>query len=87
MAHVMVMPKLGLSMEDGKILQWNKAEGDFVNEGDEILEVETEKLTSPVESDATGILLKIVVAEGETVDCFKPIAIIGEVGEDISNLL
>lgn len=87
MAHVMVMPKLGLAMEDGKITSWLKSEGDSVNEGEEIFEVETEKISQPVESDTTGVLLKIIVAEGETADCLAPVAIIGEPNEDISGLV
>jgi len=87
MAHVMVMPKLGLSMVDGKITRWLKSEGDKVNEGEEIFEVETEKISQPVESDATGVLLKIIVEEGETANCLEPVAIIGEPNEDISGLI
>ncbi|MHC1719263.1 MAG: biotin/lipoyl-containing protein [Clostridiaceae bacterium] len=87
MAHVMVMPKLGLAMEDGQIAKWLKAEGDSVEEGEEYFEVETEKISQAVEADESGTLLKILVPEGETVACFTPIAIIGKPGEDISSLI
>jgi pyruvate/2-oxoglutarate dehydrogenase complex dihydrolipoamide acyltransferase (E2) component len=86
MAQEIVMPKLGLSMEDGKIAKWLVKEGDAVKKGDMIFEVETEKLSQEVESDYSGTVLEIVVQEGETVDCGVKIMILGEPGEDISNL-
>ncbi|NLW78658.1 MAG: biotin/lipoyl-binding protein [Ruminococcaceae bacterium] len=86
MAQKVAMPKLGLSMEDGKIVSWLVAEGDVVKKGDMIFEVETEKLSQEVESDYAGTVLKILVPEGETVDCGVDILILGEPGEDISGL-
>lgn len=87
MASKFIMPKLGLTMEDGTVSAWLKKEGDIVKKGDPICEITTEKLTNEIESTADGVVLKIIVEEGETVDCQTTIAIIGEEGEDISELL
>mgnify|MGYP002550720770 CR=1 FL=1 len=87
MATKFIMPKLGLTMEDGTVSTWLKKEGDVVKKGDPMCEITTEKLTNEIEATTDGVLLKIVVPEGETVDCQATIAIIGEEGEDISELL
>ena len=87
MASKFIMPKLGLTMEDGTVSAWLKKEGDIVKKGAPICEITTEKLTNEIESTADGVVLKIIVEEGETVDCQTTIAIIGEEGEDISELL
>ena len=81
MAETIVMPKLGMTMTEGTVTKWLKKEGDAVAVGDELFEVETEKLTNIIESTAEGILLKIAVQEGETVECFVPVAYIGQPGE------
>lgn len=87
MATKFIMPKLGLTMEDGTVSAWLKKEGDTVKKGDPMCEITTEKLTNEIEATADGVILKIVVPEGETVDCQATIAIIGEEGEDITELL
>ena len=87
MATKFIMPKLGLTMEDGTVSEWLKKEGDVVKKGEPICEVTTEHLANEIEATADGVLLKIVVPEGETVDCQTTIAIIGEEGEDISDML
>jgi pyruvate dehydrogenase E2 component (dihydrolipoamide acetyltransferase) len=74
-------------MTEGTVVQWLKAEGDPVAAGDTIYDVETDKLTNTVEATAEGILLKILVEAGQTVDCLVPVAVIGEAGEDISGLI
>ena len=70
------MPMLGEVMEEGLIVAWLKKEGDTVERGEEILEVETDKATMGVESTATGVLKKILVPEGETVPVNEPLAVI-----------
>ena len=87
MARVVVMPKLGLSMEEGTIVKWLKNEGDPVEVEDLLFEVETDKMSNEIEADTAGILRKILVPEGETVECTVPVAIIADADEDISNLL
>ncbi len=81
------MPKLSDTMEEGVIAKWNVKEGDKVESGDVIAEVETDKATMDVEVFDPGTILKIVAHEGDTVPLGGKIAIIGEEGEDISDLL
>jgi pyruvate dehydrogenase E2 component (dihydrolipoamide acetyltransferase) len=83
MADIIVMPKLGLTMKEGKITKWLKQEGDAVAKGDELYEVETDKLTNTVEAVNGGTLLKIFVFAGETVPCMEPVAAIGQPGEQV----
>jgi len=81
------MPKLGFDMDKGTIMKWLVREGDLVKEQDEILEIETDKTVMPVEAQTSGILRKILVAEGEEVPVTLPIAIIGDKDEDISKMI
>lgn len=87
MAKKLVMPKLGLTMKKGKIVEWHKKENDQVKAGEDLYSVETDKLTNKVEAREDGILRKIVVPVGKTVPCLAPVAIIGDADEDISDLL
>ncbi|MBU5312834.1 2-oxo acid dehydrogenase subunit E2 [Tissierella carlieri] len=87
MAKQLTMPKLGLTMKSGRIVKWYKSENDPVNKGDKLYSVETDKLTNDIESTESGVLLKIIADVGDTVPCLEPVCIIGEVNEDISQLL
>ena len=69
MATEVLMPKLGLTMTEGTIDEWKKNVGDTVKKGEILFSVETDKLTNDVESEADGVLLKILVPAGETVAC------------------
>ncbi|WP_321991411.1 pyruvate dehydrogenase complex dihydrolipoamide acetyltransferase [Marispirochaeta aestuarii] len=86
MAEQILMLALSPTMEEGTIATWKKKEGDKLSEGDIICEVETDKATMDYESIQEGVLLKILVPEGEDAAVGVPIAIIGEEGEDISAL-
>jgi len=86
MAEVIRMPRLSDTMEEGNIVSWLKSEGDSVEPGDILAEVETDKATMELESFNEGTLLHIGVKEGP-VPVDGVIAIIGEKGEDISELL
>ncbi|WMJ78821.1 MULTISPECIES: dihydrolipoamide acetyltransferase family protein [unclassified Sedimentibacter] len=86
MANFIVMPKMGLTMTEGVILNWRKQEGDTIKKGDIIFDVETDKLTNEYDSKAEGVLRKILVEEG-TVPVLAPVAIIGNENEDITDLL
>jgi pyruvate dehydrogenase E2 component (dihydrolipoamide acetyltransferase) len=86
MATQIIMPQQGNTVESCVILEWKKAEGDTVEKGDVLCEVETDKATFEVEAEAGGTLLKIFFDEGEDVPVLTPIAVVGEEGEDISNL-
>jgi pyruvate dehydrogenase E2 component (dihydrolipoamide acetyltransferase) len=77
------LPRLGQGMESGTIVKWLKAEGDKVEKGEPLYELDTDKVTQEVEAEASGVLLKITVAEGEA-DVGTTIAVIGEQGEDVS---
>ncbi len=87
MAEIMTMPKLGFDMQEGQLIRWVKAEGDLVQQGDVVAEIETDKATVEVEAQASGTLLKHLVAEGDFVPIGDPIAIIGQPGEPIEALL
>ena len=84
MASEILMPRQGQSVESCIIIEWKKQEGDPISEGDILCEVETDKATFEVESTATGELLAILHEADADVEVLKPIAIIGENGEDIS---
>lgn len=81
------MLALSPTMEKGLILKWNKSEGDQVNQGDVLCEVETDKAAMEYESTESGTLLKILVPEDSSAEVGQTIAIIGEKGEDISSLM
>jgi len=84
MATEVLLPKQGNSVESCIILEWKKAEGDVVAEGEPILEVETDKATFEVESTADGVLLMKLVSEGDDVPVLSPIAVVGEPGEKVA---
>jgi pyruvate dehydrogenase E2 component (dihydrolipoamide acetyltransferase) len=87
MAIVVNMPRLSDTMEEGTVASWLKKVGDRVEEGDILAEIETDKATMEFESFNEGTLLHIGVEEGETTKVDELLAIIGEEGEDISELL
>ena len=83
MADRIIMPKTGMAMEEGIILEWLKNEGDAVSRGDVVAEIETDKSTMELESDYDGTLLKILYPAGTTVPVVKTIAWIGTPGEEL----
>ena len=83
MATEVLMPKMGLTMTEGTIEEWKFKEGDTVKKGDILFSVATDKLTNDVECDTDGVLLKILLPEGETGACKSVIAYIGEAGEAV----
>ncbi|MDO1499742.1 pyruvate dehydrogenase complex dihydrolipoamide acetyltransferase [Winogradskyella maritima] len=87
MAEVINMPRLSDTMEEGTVASWLKSVGDKIEEGDILAEIETDKATMEFESFHEGTLLHIGVQEGETTKVDELLAIIGEEGEDISDLL
>ncbi len=76
-----IMPKTGAEMEEGRILAWKKQEGERVEKGEILLEIETDKATMEVEALASGLLLKRLYREGETVPATRLIAVLGEGNE------
>ena len=87
MAEIIRMPKMSDTMEEGIISSWLKKVGDKVNSGDILAEVETDKATMELESYDDGVLLHIGVKNGESVPVNDVIAIIGEKGENIKEIL
>jgi pyruvate dehydrogenase E2 component (dihydrolipoamide acetyltransferase) len=77
------MPKMGDTMEEGKILHWLKQEGEQVKKGESVAEVETDKVNIEIEAFSSGILRKILVSEGESAPIGAPIAYIGGADEPI----
>jgi pyruvate dehydrogenase E2 component (dihydrolipoamide acetyltransferase) len=87
MATEVVMPKLGLTMEQGTIGSWLAAEGDQVKKGQPLIEVVTDKVTMDVEAQVTGVLRKIIVEAGNEVPVATLVGVIGSADEDITDLL
>jgi len=87
MAELFKMPKLGMDMEEGTIVKWLKAEGDKVEKGEQLVEIETDKSTVSVEAPMSGVILKIYLPDGESTPCGTPIAAIGEASETAPELI
>jgi pyruvate dehydrogenase E2 component (dihydrolipoamide acetyltransferase) len=81
MAIEIPMPRLSDTMERGTVARWAKKEGDTVAEGEVLADIETDKATMELESYENGVLLKILVQEGESAELGAPIALVGEAGE------
>src|SRR5215468_3752427 len=84
MASEIPLPALSPTMTEGKIVKWLKKEGDSVSSGEAIAEVETDKSNLEIESFEDGVLLKILVGEGETAKVGAPIAMVGAKGEKVT---
>ena len=84
MATEVKLPRLGQGMESGTIVKWLKSEGEPVEKGEGLYELDTDKVTQEVEAEATGVLLKIAVQEGE-VEVGRTIGFIGAPGERVES--
>ncbi len=87
MATEILLPKLGMNMESATIARWLKDEGDSVTVGDVLAEVETDKVNMELEAEASGVLRKLLVEEGERVAVNQTIAVVGSADEDITALI
>lgn len=87
MAEVITMLALSPTMEEGTLVEWLKSEGDSVEEGELIAEIETDKATMEMESFHDGVLLKLIAKKGDALAVGAPLAVVGKKGEDISDLL
>lgn len=83
MATPVTMPQMGYDMTEGSIQNWLKKEGDKVNKGDAIAEIETDKATVEMEAFASGVIKKIIVQPGQLVPVGTVVAIIGEENEEV----
>src|ERR1051326_7688394 len=81
MATEIVLPQWSMGMADGTIVRWLKHEGDAVTQGEPLAEVEAAKVTSEVEAEVSGVLSRILVAEGETVAVRPPLCVIAAASE------
>jgi pyruvate dehydrogenase E2 component (dihydrolipoamide acetyltransferase) len=86
MAETISMPKLGFDMAEGTLVRWVKNEGENVNKGDVLAEIETDKATVEVESSASGVVRKLLVEAGSVVPIGDPIAIVGSADEKIDEV-
>jgi pyruvate dehydrogenase E2 component (dihydrolipoamide acetyltransferase) len=86
MAVKVIMPQAGQDLETGVVIHWHKAEGDSVERGEALVQIETEKVNLDVEAPAAGVLLRILVPDGIETAIFSTIGVIGQPGEDISGI-
>ncbi|HEN2938697.1 TPA: dihydrolipoamide acetyltransferase [Streptococcus agalactiae] len=84
MAVEIIMPKLGVDMQEGEILEWKKQVGDVVNEGDVLLEIMSDKTNMEIEAEDSGVLLKITHGNGDVVPVTETIGYIGAEGEEVT---
>lgn len=83
MSETINMPKLGFDMAEGTLVRWVKQVGENINKGDVLAEIETDKATVEVESPAGGVVLQLIVNQGDVVPVNAPIAVVGAAGEKV----
>ena len=86
MAKPIIMPQVGQDIKTGLIVEWHVKENDYINEGDVVALVESDKATFEVEAYESGVLLKLLYEAGAEVEVLAPIAYVGESGETIEEL-
>src|SRR3972149_6221093 len=84
MSTQVIMPQLGESVVEGTVSKWLKAEGQTVAEFEPLLEINTDKVDTEIPSPASGVLLKVLVPEGQTVQAGTVLAMIGAAGEALA---
>ncbi|WP_130861164.1 2-oxo acid dehydrogenase subunit E2 [Bacilliculturomica massiliensis] len=87
MAEIIVMPKLGFNMSEGKLVNWYKKEGESVRKGENLFSVETDKTNMDIEATGDGVVRSLLIKEGDSIAVTLPIAIVGDSTEDISAVL
>lgn len=87
MAEVIIMPKLGFNMSEGKLVKWYKKEGDRISKGEALFAIETDKTSIDIEATGDGVVRKLLIEEGDAVPVTLPIAVIGEANENIDSEL
>ena len=85
MAETITMPKLGFDMREGVLVRWVKNEGETINKGDVLAEIETDKATVEVESSASGVVRRLLASQGDSVPVGAAIAIVGTADEKIDD--
>jgi pyruvate dehydrogenase E2 component (dihydrolipoamide acetyltransferase) len=87
MATKVLMEALSPTMEEGRLVEWKKREGDQVAVGEVLAEIETDKAVMDLQARAAGLLLKQAIPPGSTVPVGQVVGVIGATGEDVSGLL
>ncbi len=87
MAEVIIMPKLGFNMSEGKLVEWYKSEGEAVTKGEPLFSVETDKTNMDIEATQDGVVRKLFIEEGDQIPVTLPIAIVGTADENIDDLI
>lgn len=87
MAEVIIMPKLGFNMSEGKLVEWYKAEGEEVKKGEPLFSVETDKTNMDIEATGDGVVRKLFIEAGDQIPVTLPIAIVGAADENIDDLI
>ena len=87
MAEIIIMPKLGFNMSEGKLVEWYKKEGDAVAKGEALFSVETDKTNMDIEATRDGVVRKLFIESGDKIPVTLPIAVIGEADENIDTLV
>lgn len=87
MAEIIIMPKLGFNMDEGKLVEWYKNEGDAVKKGEPLFSVETDKTNMDIEATGDGIVSALLIQAGDKIPVTLPIAVIGAEGEDVSQAI
>ena len=82
MAEVIIMPKLGFNMNEGKLVQWYK--NDEIAKGEPLFSIETDKTNMDIEATSDGVVKKLLIEEGEQIPVTLPIAVVGAADEDVS---
>ena len=86
MADILKMPKLGFDMAEGTLVRWVKAEGETINKGEVLAEIETDKATVEVESTFSGVIYRHLVEQGSIVPVGAAISVIAQPGEEVKDL-
>ncbi len=86
-SYVVKMPKLGLEMDTGTVVEWFVSEGDDVSEGSVIAEIESAKTTAEVEAREDGVLRRVLLAEGEETEPGGPMAVVADADADVDAVL
>lgn len=86
MAEIIIMPKLGFNMNEGKLVKWYKKEGEQVQKGENLFSIETDKTNMDIEATGDGVVRRLFIEEGDVLPVTLPIAIVGEAAEDVSGL-
>lgn len=87
MADIIIMPKLGFNMNEGKLVEWYKNEGDHITKGEPLFSVETDKTNMDIEATGDGVVKKLLIAAGDTVPVTLPIAVIGGEEENVAAVI